>query len=447
MAQRVNRNVEFVTDDDGLLVGYQASPGDVRQIAQLVTDGAGNVAGIQTPRGDVSKFTLPPKVNWIRKAVDLTTFSLGNSGTAATAVVDSSAPFGIPAIRVDIPSGNTYAQFTASGLSVPGYNAAAGALTWVLYVERPDYISQVQSIIGTAAFGSSDTVTHNMANSDKHNHAGMHVVQHCKTLAYDVVDVRIRFFGGSVPAGQTARVWLLGIYVPEPKKPFVLLTYDDADISFITKLHPQLAARGLKATFGINWADVGTNHGLFVDETDLQTMFDYGHDFGSHCLTNTNVNTQGTAAYLADFDSCLAQLKKRGWTRGSDYHPFVQGKHNADLCSGLYARGVRFQRGATTTDLLPIGYSSLSDSVMMPIGVSLTDTTSLATAKAKVDEAIAYGQDVIIMGHVLAAAAAPVTWAESDHAALLDYCLLKRAQGLLDGVGSVSEWKATRGAA
>ena len=84
---------------------------------------------------------------------------------------------------------------------------------------------------------------------------------------------------------------------------------------------------------------------------------------------------------------------------------------------------------------------------MMPIGVSLTDTTSLATAKAKIDEAITYGQDVVIMGHVLAAAAAPVTWAEADHAALLDYCLLKRAQGLIDGVGSLSEWKPLRGVA
>ena len=42
MAQRVNRNVEFVTDDDGLLVGYQASPGDVRHIAQLATDAYGS---------------------------------------------------------------------------------------------------------------------------------------------------------------------------------------------------------------------------------------------------------------------------------------------------------------------------------------------------------------------------------------------------------------------
>ena len=84
---------------------------------------------------------------------------------------------------------------------------------------------------------------------------------------------------------------------------------------------------------------------------------------------------------------------------------------------------------------------------MMPIGVSLTDTTSLATAKAKIDDAITYGQDVVIMGHVLAAAAAPVTWAETDHAALLDYLLLKRSQGLIDGVGSLSEWKPLRGVA
>ena len=416
-------------------------------MAKIATDAWGNTIGIQSAAGNILPVAAAPKANWIRKAADLTTWQLGTSGTAATAVVDSTSPFGVPAIRLDIPNGNTYAQLTATGLSVPGYNAAAGNLTWVMYFERADYISQVQSIIGTSAFASSDTVTYNLANSDKHNHSGTHVINHSKTLAYDVVDVRMRIFGGSVPAGQTARVWFLGVYIPEPRKPFVMLTYDDADISFITKLHPQLAARGLKATFGINWADVGTNHGLYVDTSDLQTMYSYGHDFGSHNLTNTNVNTQGTAAYLADFDACLTQLKSRGWTRGNDYHPFVQGKHNPDLVEGLRSRGVRFQRNATTTDLLPMGCSGLSDPVMMPIGVSLTDTTSLATAKAKIDEAITYGQDVVIMGHVLAAAAAPVTWAEADHAALLDYCLLKRAQGLIDGVGSLSEWKPLRGVA
>ena len=415
-------------------------------VAQLATDAAGGLQGIISPRGDVSKFILPPQTNWLRRGADLTTWTLGNSGTAATAVVDASSPFGVPAIRVDIPNGNTYAQLTATGLSVPGYNAAAGNLTWVVYVERPDYLTQVQSLIGTSGFASVDTLTWNLSNSDKHNHAGVHVVGHYKTLAYDVTDVRLRIFGGGVPAGQTARIWLLGVYIAEPKKPFVLMTYDDADISFITKLHPQLAARGLKAQFGINWADVGTNHSLFVDTADLEAMYSYGHDFGSHCLTNTNVTVQGTAAYLADFDTCLAQLKSRGWTRGNDYHPFVQGKHNADLVAGLRARGVRFQRNATTTDLLPVGYTALADTVMMPIGMSLTDTTSLATAKAKIDEAITYGQDVVVMGHVLAAAAAPVTWAETDHAALLDYCLLKRAQGLIEGVGSVSEWKVARGA-
>jgi hypothetical protein len=41
MVQRVNRNVDFVTDDDNNLVGFQVKPGDVRALAQLATDASG----------------------------------------------------------------------------------------------------------------------------------------------------------------------------------------------------------------------------------------------------------------------------------------------------------------------------------------------------------------------------------------------------------------------
>ncbi len=415
-------------------------------LAQIATDAGGGLQGIISPRGEVSKFILPPQTNWLRRGANLTTWTLGNSGTAATAEVDASSPFGVPAIRVDIPNGNTYAQLTATGLSVPGYGGAAGNLTWLVYVEEPGYISQIQSIFGDSGFVTNDTLTWNIANSDKHNQGGRHHINHVKVVTPTVTDVRIRVFGGSVPAGQTARVWVAGVYIPEPVKPFVLLTFDDADLSFYTETMPSLRLRGLHATFGINKGDVGTNDSLFVNEAKLAELYSDGHDFASHCITNTNVLTQGEAAYLADYDTCLNWLKSRGWTRGNSYHPFVQGKHTRLLCEGLIARGVTVMRNATTADLISPAVTSTGASTMMPIGVSLTDTTSLATAKAKIDDAITFKQDVCIMAHVIAAAAAPVTWARTDWAALLDYLLLKKSQGLID-CGSVSEWKAARGAA
>ena len=421
-------------------------PADNLRMAQLATDAAGNVAGVISPRGNVQSFISAPKANFLRRASNLTDWAFATTGTAATATVDNSSPLGIPAIRFDIPNGNSYAQLSAAGLSIPGYGGAAGNLTWLVYVEEPGYISQIQSIFGDSGFVATDTLTWNIANSDKHNQAGQHHINHAKVIAPTVTDVRIRVFGGSVPAGQTARVWVAGVYIPDPVKPFVLLTFDDADLSFYTEAMPSLRLRGLHATFGINKADVGTNDSLFVNEAKLAELYSDGHDFASHCLTNTNVLTQGEAAYLADYDTCLNWLKSKGWTRGNAYHPFVQGKHTRLLCEWLIARGVTVMRNATTADLISPAVTSTGASTMMPIGVSLTDTTSLATAKAKIDDAITFKQDVCIMAHVIAAAAAPVTWARTDWAALLDYILLKKSQGLID-CGSVSEWKAARGAA
>ena len=76
---------------------------------------------------------------------------------------------------------------------------------------------------------------------------------------------------------------------------------------------------------------------------------------------------------------------------------------------------------------------------------ALDNGTNLATAQGHIDDAITYSHDIVLMGHILAAAAAAVTWAQSDFAALLDYAQRKVQAGQLEGIGSVSEWAALRG--
>lgn len=381
----------------------------------------------------------------LRYASDLTNWALGNSGTAATATVDADSPFGVPAIRLDIPNGNTYAQLTCAGLTVPGFNSAAGQVAWIVYIENQDIISQAQSIIGDSGFAQNATLTYNLGNSDTHNKNGLHVISHATTLAYAVTDLRLRVFGGSVPSGSVGRVWLLGVVIPRPTKPFVVITFDDADVSWHTRALPELRARGLHATFAINTGQVGTNDGLYVNDAKLHEIYAAGNDIGNHNVTNTSLVTAGLSGYLSEFDQCAAYLKSRGWERGARYHPFVQGKHSPAAISALHGRGVTVMRSANASENVVRESIHFGPPLLVARKTSLDNGTNLATAQGHIDTAITYSHDVFLMGHILAAAAASVTWAQADFASLLDYAQRKVQAGELEGIGSVSEWAALRG--
>lgn len=426
-------------------VGPNRSISQERWLGEFLTDSLGRVTGLIGPDGLRNRpWSASNKPDFLRACSDLTNWTLGNSGTSATATVDTNSPFGVPAIRLDIPNGNTYAQLTCAGLTVPGFDSAAGQVNWIVYIENQDIISQAQSIIGDSGFAQNATLTYNLANSDTHNKNGLHAISHAATLAYAVTDLRLRVFGGSVPSGSVGRVWVLGVVIPRPTKPFVVITFDDADLSWHTRVLPELRARGLHATFAINTGQVGTNDGLYVNDAKLQEIYDAGNDIGNHNVTNTSLVTGGLSAYMSEFDQCAAYLKARGWERGARYHPFVQGKHSPGAVEALAARGVTVMRAANSSENVLRESIYFGTPIVATRKTPLDNGTNLATAQGHIDDAITYSHDMFIMGHILAAAAASVTWAQSDFAALLDYALRKVQAGDLEGIGSVSEWADLR---
>jgi hypothetical protein len=212
-----------------------------------------------------------------------------------------------------------------------------------------------------------------------------------------------------------------------------------------TKFLPELRARGLHATFGINKGQVGTNDGLYVNEAKLHEIYAAGNDVGNHNVTNTALGTYTVAQYLAEYDECTAWLRSRGWRRGAQYHPLVQGKHSQAVLDGLAARGASVIRCALDSAPMLREQLYFGGAVFLKKRTSLDNTVTLAQAKAHIDDAITYSHDVALMGHILAGAAGSATWAQTDYAALLDYAIAKVHVGVLEGVGSVSEWAAIRG--
>ena len=438
------------------------SGGETLPVVQSVGSPNG---GMSLSDGNVSfesRLLKPRQHNVIREFTTLTGVTNAATGGTVTPTIDLVSPFGGRAMKLAFGAGVTQHDLTISGFTLPDFKAGRGKLAILCYFEDARAISQVQAFAGTdSGFATNLRCDHRMANDAVHHAHGVQQIVISPELATsdntvatdDVAAVRLRFHRSGTPiangvhnlpgdvaaSAYATNVWVKGVYLPESTKPFVVLTFDDASRSWMTLLRPALNARGIKGTFGVNKTDVGTNPALFVDEADLNTLHDDGHDIASHNLTNTAFTIAGYANYLSDFRTCRDWHRNAGRTGRLDYHPYVQGAYNPELSASMEAEGVKWCRCVNNRNferpLFDYGFHGQLPSR------SLGSGSSLSVAQGWVTSAIARQQDVVVMGHEFAATAAnSVTWAISDLEAFLDSCLALKASGQIAGIGSLSEY-------
>ena len=401
--------------------------------------------------------STPPRYAELRSGRSLVGWSLANnsSATGSMALVENS-PFGGPAIRVEIPNDTGSVDIIADDLGLSNFTAGRANLVWHVYVEDELAIKQWQVHAGNdTSLTRNLTNTYNLSNNNLNRANGHHIgslnpdnATANTMLTTDPVNrLRLRFFGQPAGGGATRYVWIGGVYVPEAVQPWMVVTVDDSDLTMWTRFHAELAARGLKGTFAIDWDAVGTSPALYVSQAQLQAMHDYGHDIASHNRTNTAYPDENPpTAQPSDADRltyCTAfrytrnLMRELGWTRCLGYHPFVQGAHDGALVQAMKAHGASVMRTTGAGNVEPFRADLQSVFRQRQLGSGF----SLATARTWVDSAALRKQDIFLMGHILAdTASSSVTWAQADFAALLDYA---SAAGVR--VGSVSEWANARG--
>lgn len=434
------------------LVPVNAQTDSNGQITALV-DGAGNPFG---NFGDPAAIT-------VRSGASAVGWSLANNSSATGSMaMTANSPFGGPALKVTIPNDTGSVDVIADGLGLANFTAGRGNIVHHVYVEDELGIKQWQVHAGNdTSLTRNMTNTYNLSNNNLNRANGHHVVSlnpdnstANTLLTTDSVErLRLRFFGQ--PAGGV--VWIGGVFVPDPVQPWMVVTVDDADISLYSRFHPELARRGLKATFGMNWDDgvvsgsprtgVGAPGALFLTVAQADELYAYGHDIASHNTKNDSYPavTPPTAqpsdtnrlTYCDRYRFARAAMLSRGYKRALGYHPFVQGEHDGALVDAMKAHGARVMRSVGAGNVEPFKASLQSVFRQRQLG----SASSLAAAQAWVDSAVARSQDVFLMGHVLAdTASSTVTWAQTDFASLLDYALVNGMR-----VGSVSQWANARG--
>lgn len=428
--------------------------------AKLATDAAGNVTGLVGPDGSIP--LTAPQHKLVRGFHSLQDVTNAATGGTVTPSIDLNSPFGGRAMKLAFGAGVTQHDVTISGFNISDFTAGRAKLVAELYFEDSRAISQIQCFAGTdTGFGTSIRCDHKIANDGIHHSHDVQLVTLIPELATvnslvstsDVAALRFRFQrsatpiangkhdlpGGVAASAYATNVWINAIYLVAETKPFVILTFDDASTSWIDYLQPVLAARGLKGTFGVIKNDVGTNDALYINETELNSLYTYGHDVASHNLTNTAFTIATMATYLSDFRTCRDWHRNAGRDNRLDYHPYVQGAFNHELSAALANEGVRWARTVNDRNmerpLRNYGYM-----MQMP-SRSLGNVTSQNTAQGWITQAELRQQDVVVMGHSFGLTSSDsTTWAISEMETFLDFCMAEKAAGRIAGVGSLSEY-------
>jgi hypothetical protein len=420
-------------------------------------DSAGNVTGLVGPGGDpVRPWVLdstPSAHQCLRSGASVVGWTLtNNSGGTGSMAMDLNSPLGGPALKVTITDDTGSVDLIATGLDVANFTAGRGKVVAHIYIQDELGIKQVRPYVGPSGLGRNMDRTYQISNSNKYRINGDHIIDiHPDNaaantlLTTDTLDtVRLRI--NAQPAGGA--LWVGGIYIPDPEpEQWLIVTFDDADVSLYSRLYPLMAERGHKFTLGVNYDQVGTNDTLYVTFANLATMYTYGADITSHNRTNTaypdetppiaQPSDADRLTYCTEFRYARQKYIDLGYTRAMGYHPYVQGAYDGALTDAMRAHGGRlFRPAANDKNVEPFLMNKQSILNQRALGSG----SSLAAAQGWIDQAVTRKQDVCVMGHILAATAADtVTWAQADFETLLTYAT---EQGLR--IGSVSEWARQR---
>lgn len=367
-----------------------------------------------------------------------TSVGTANSGTVAT-ITYATSPYGTTRCKVDMPAGNTWTEIQYHLLNEPAFD---GVVLWRVWVEDPTKVDKFSIYCGSdTSYTRLFQFTHNVNSSNTDIYTGDTplVASQLKcnaspTFLFGTDSLKaskIRIFP---TAGQPAIVWVEGLYIAKPlPRPVICLTFDDASKSWMTLLRPLLQKYNLKATFAVNWGEVGTNDALYVNSSDILSLYNEGHDIASHNVSNLKYITDQTLAqYMTDFITCRNNLSALGCNRGLNYHPYVQGGYDSALITALQGEGVDIARGVYLNhNQVSGGYFS---KWMALDERELSAAYTLATRLQDVSNCLTYGTTTLFMGHDLvrdSATPTGVQWKVSDYDKFLAKVAAARDSGAL----------------
>lgn len=220
----------------------------------------------------------------------------------------------------------------------------------------------------------------------------------------------------SPKSGTATTVVFDSIYSDIKKEPLALITFDDGYDSLYTLVYPLLKERGLKSTFYVSSSLVGGAGRLTTAQ--LIEMYADGISIGNHSSTHESLAGVGYATAYSRLQTCTNYLISLGLTRAAYHMASPGGAMDADSRQAMADLGIMTHRNASSITGGLWNAVGLPESAItaLPLGPS----TSLAVAKAAIDNAITNGLVVSLYGHIIADSGT-IAWSAANLTALLDY--------------------------
>lgn len=362
--------------------------------------------------------SVPPPSRLVKRGANLNRVFTANSGTASTITIDAASPFGRPAIRVAIPSGNTWTEVGFHELNVPAFN---GHVAYRVWVEDYTAISEMRAYVGNSSYALNSSHQEFIAasnaflmNGERVLYVGPTRINAGGTFVWGSTALQNTKLRITPVATRTSSVWIDAIEIPQPAPAMFALTFDDASRSWMTLLLPLLRRYGIRATFNVNTGDLGGSPALFVGAADVQQLAREGHQITSHNVSNLKYTAapysgdQTATQYMTDYTTARRALEALGLpASGFMFHSYVQGGTDGALMTEMESDGVRCARLAALPRLIHYG-AGLGREIMALPTFELGTNYAASVVTQGVDSLAEYGGLMIVMGHEVISSGTPV---------------------------------------
>jgi peptidoglycan/xylan/chitin deacetylase (PgdA/CDA1 family) len=196
----------------------------------------------------------------------------------------------------------------------------------------------------------------------------------------------------------------------------IILMFDDAVSEVYTNVYPYMLSKHMPGTVYAISSLVDTAG--YLTTAQLQEIYGSGWDIGNHSSDITNFTTLTQAEIETRLSTCKSFLDAAGMTRASSHVAYPGGGYDADVEAAMVAQSMvtgrlAFAASAFKTFVMPLIYANQINAY------EIINTTTIATVKGWIDQAVARKAVTSIFTHKVAASGGNMTI--SDFEELVDY--------------------------
>lgn len=217
----------------------------------------------------------------------------------------------------------------------------------------------------------------------------------------------------NVKAGD---IWVGFAGVLEAQPPTVVLTFDDGYAEW-TWLASELASRGLPASFGISYGDIGKPG--YLSSSEVQAIGNHVSglfEITNHAEGNDSLGDLGLSGYIAEVEACRAYIEGLGLDPyAARLHAWVQGEFSLAAVDELKDLGYHSARAVETPGMVAnhigIALDGAASNALyaIPATAYLSSAHTVAQVQAQLELA-KHGGTIFVVGHEFKASAGANGW-------------------------------------